>query len=168
MVFYRREKKILLFSYLIGVFSLIILVPKDKLRHATLAFLIKQVMTWIFGLLVVEKKLIEYPYRLLFRNSYKASFTFEFFLYPISCVIYNLYYPERRSHFIRVLYSIFFGLLLAVPEKFIVKYSRLIRYKKWNAFLSFATMVATNYLSHIFYRWFFMNNAEINDNSKGN
>lgn len=163
---YRREKTILFFSYLVGIFLLGKFVPKDKVRHATVAFLIKQVMTWLFGLLVVEKKLIEYPYRFFFRRSYKANFSFEFFLYPITCVIFNLYYPEKRSRFIKTLYSIAFAAFIAIPEALIVRYSRLIRYKKWNALLSFFTMMTTNYLSHIFYRWFFKHNAEIIDISK--
>ncbi|MEH7272491.1 CBO0543 family protein [Neobacillus vireti] len=57
-------------------------VPKNKIRHAPVIFLFKQVITWLFGLLVVEKNLIEYPFRLYFKKAYKGSFCFEYFFLP--------------------------------------------------------------------------------------
>lgn len=166
MASYRREKKILFFSYLTSALLLFIFVPKNKIRHATVPLLFKQVLTWLFGLIVVEKDLIRYPYRPFFKKTYKASFDFEYFIYPVSCAIYNLYYPEKRNRLIKIIYNIFFALLIAVPEVLIVRHSRLIRYRKWNWLLSSATMMATNYLSHIFYKWFFKNDSEIFNPSK--
>ena len=58
------KEKIIIFSAYIGTtFLLFKFVPKNKIRHALIPFLFKQVITWFFGLLVVEKKLISYPYR---------------------------------------------------------------------------------------------------------
>ena len=153
MILYRREKTVMMSAYIIGIFLLLRFVPKDKIRHAAVAFLFKQVITWLFGLLVVEKKLIEYPYRPFFKKTYKASFDFEYFLYPVLCVIFNLHYPKKRNPLIKTLYYFMFAALTTGFEGLIVKYTKLVRYKNWNLYWSFITMWFTNYLSHVFYTW---------------
>lgn len=159
MVSNRKEKAIIVSSYIISAFLLLKLVPKDKIRRAIIPFLYKQVITWLFGLLVVEKNLIEYPYRPFFKKTYKASFCFEYFLYPVFSVFYNLYYPERRNIWIKILYNFIHTSVLTGLEVLIVRYTRLIRYKKWNWYWSFITMWFSNYLSHVFYKWFFKDNS---------
>jgi hypothetical protein len=62
----RKEKTIIVSPYIISVFLLLKFVPKDKIRRATIPFLFKQAITFLFGLPVVEKNLIEYPYRPFF------------------------------------------------------------------------------------------------------
>ena len=151
----RKEKAVLFSSYLLSIFLLIKFVPKDKIRHATVPFLSKQVITWLFGLIVVEKKLIEYPYRLIFKDTYKGSFCFEYFLYPVFCVLYNLYYPDTKARWIKMIYNFIHTTILASCEALIVKYTKLIRYRKWNIYMSFISMGLSNYVSHRFYKWFF-------------
>ncbi len=152
MTFYRKEKTIMASAYMIGIFLLLRFVPKDKIRHATVAFLLKQIMTWIFGLLVVEKGLIEYPYRPFFKKTYKASFDFEFFLYPVLSALFNIHYPEKRNILLKALYYFMYTSLITGPEVLLVKYTKLIRYKKWHWYWSFITMWLSNYLSHVFYK----------------
>jgi hypothetical protein len=153
VTFYRKEKTIMASAYMIGIFLLLRFVPKDKIRHATVAFLFKQVISWLFGLLVVDKGLIEYPYRPFFKKTYKASFDFEFFLYPVLCALFNIHYPEKRNILIKALYYFIYTSLIAGPEVLLVKYTKLIHYKKWHWHWSFITMWISYYLSHIFYKW---------------
>jgi hypothetical protein len=68
-------------------------IPKHKYRQASFIFLFSQLLSWIFGLLVVEIGWIEYPVRELHKAN-ATSFTFEFLVLPIMCVFFNLYYPE--------------------------------------------------------------------------
>jgi hypothetical protein len=155
MTSYRKEKNILFFAYILSALLLFKFVPKDKIRHASVIFLFKQVITWLFGLLVVEKNLIEYPFRLFFKRTYKASFCFEYFFYPVFSVLFNLYYPDKRNIVIKALYNFSHTSLITGIEVLIVKYTRLIRYKRWNWYWSFITMFAANHLSHVYYMWIF-------------
>jgi hypothetical protein len=145
---------------MISIFLLIKFVPKDKIRHALVPFLSKQVITWLFGLLVVEKNLIEYPYRPFFKKTYKASFCFEYFFYPLVSTLFNLYYPEKRNILIKTLYYFIHTSLITWLEVLIVTYTKLIRYKKWNWYWSFITIGFSNYLSRVFYKWFFKEKIE--------
>ncbi|MCT2537293.1 hypothetical protein NC661_14800 [Aquibacillus koreensis] len=129
-------------------------IPKNKVRHGTVAFLYKQMVTWLFGLLVVEKGLIKYPVR-IFNKANKTSFSFEYFIYPTFCAIFNLYYPENKDRFIKFLYYIFHAGILTIGEVFVERYTNLIKYVKWKWYWSFITMGITYYTSRLFYRWFF-------------
>lgn len=157
---YRKERMIIASAYALSAFLLLNFVPKNKIRYAVVPFLFKQVITWFFGLLVVEKKLIEYPYRPFFNKTYKASFCFEYIFYPTICVLFNLYYPEKRSVSVKILYCVMYSSLLTSVEVLFVKYTKLIRYKKWHWYWSFITLCITNYTSHVFYKWFFKNDLE--------
>ncbi|WP_051359457.1 CBO0543 family protein [Paucisalibacillus globulus] len=155
MASYRKEKTILAASIITSVVLVLKFVPRNKVRPAILSFLFKQVITWLFGLLVVEKNLIKYPYRVFFKKTYKASFSFEFIAYPAFCILFNLYYPEKKNIWIKVTYYFIHTSILTGLEVLMVKYTKLIRYVKWKWYFSFITMWLSNYLSHIFYRWFF-------------
>ncbi|EIJ79134.1 hypothetical protein PB1_16294 [Bacillus methanolicus PB1] len=151
---YKVEKTILVSSWIVTLLLLIRFVPRDKIREAQIPFLFKQIVTWLFGLIVVEKGLIEYPYRLLFKKTYKGSFCFEYFIYPALCALFNLYYPEKRNAFIKGLYYFFHTSLITVFEIIAVKYTKLIQYKKWTWYCSFITIWITYYISRLYYRWF--------------
>ncbi|MFD2442834.1 CBO0543 family protein [Bacillus sp. CGMCC 1.16607] len=150
-----KEKTIIAFAYIIVTFLLIKFVPKNKIRHALVSFLFKQVITWFFGLLVVEKNLIKYPYRPFFKKANKASFCFEYYIYPALCVIFNIYYPERGNYFIKTLYFFCHTSVITGLEILALKYTKLIRYKNWTWYWSFITIGFTYYVSHAFYKWFF-------------
>lgn len=150
----RRDKWILYSIWLFTVGLLIVFVPKNRLREGFLAFFIKQSLTWVFGLLVAEKGLIKYPVR-LFKKANKSSFSYEYFFYPASCVLFNLYYPEQKKFWIKAIYNILYTGLLTGIEVLAEKYTKLIKYVKWKWYWSFLTIWLTNYTSHLFYRWFF-------------
>ncbi|WP_330218272.1 CBO0543 family protein [Ornithinibacillus contaminans] len=132
-------------------------VPRNRIREAHVSFLFKQLITWLFGLLVVEKNLISYPNRLFFRKANRSSFTFEYFVYPALCTLFNLYYPEKPHIVKKLIYYLFHTSIITVFETFAVKYTNLIQYKKWTWYWSFITVWLTYYLSRIYHSWFFKN-----------
>ena len=76
----------------------------------------KQSITFVLGLLVVEKKLISYPSRLFFRKTIKSSFTFEYFVYPAVCTLFNLHFPEKRHNVIKFLYYFYYSSIITGLE----------------------------------------------------
>lgn len=151
----RLEKFIELSSWIVTSVILIKLVPKNRLKEAQVSFLFKQLITWLFGLIVVEKKLISYPYRQFFKKANKASFTFEYFVYPALCSIFNLYFPEKKHVLIKIFYYIFHTSIITGFEVFAERYTNLIHYKKWSWQYSFITIWCTYFLSRIYFKWFF-------------
>ncbi|WP_078379745.1 CBO0543 family protein [Sutcliffiella halmapala] len=151
----KAEKTIEVSSWIVMAFLLIRYVPKNKIREASVAFLFKQLITWLFGLAVVETGLIKYPSRLFFKHATKSSFTFEYFVYPGLCVLFNLYYPEKRNLLVKALYYTFHAGIITFFELIAVNFTQLIRYPKWTWYWSFLTMWSSNYLSRLFFRWFY-------------
>ncbi|TCJ02216.1 CBO0543 family protein [Cytobacillus praedii] len=155
---YKKEKTIIVSALTVTFFLIVRFVPKDKIREAQLIFLFKQVLTWLFGLIVVEMGLIKYPYRLFFKKASKSSFSFEYFIYPALSVLYNLHYPEKRKLLVRILFNTLYPSLITLLEMIALKYTRLIKYEKnWSWYWSFISMFITNYLSHLYFKWFFKN-----------
>ncbi|WP_216827433.1 CBO0543 family protein [Alkalihalobacterium elongatum] len=149
-----KDKKILISAWIITIVLLIINIPKQQIRRAILAFLYKQMVTWLFGLLVVEKGLIKYPVR-FFRKTNKSSFSFEYFIYPAFCSILNVKYPEKSSKAIQFLYIILNAGWITVVEVLLERYTKLIKYVNWKWYWSFITLALTDFSSRLFYRWFF-------------
>src|SRR5690606_547115 len=152
---YKLEKSIEVGAWIATILLLIKFVPKKRMREAQVAFMFKHVITWIFGLLVVEKNLISYPQRLFFKKAIKSSFTFEYFVYPALCALFNLYYPERKSAIKKFLYYFFHTGIITAFEAFAVRYTKLIKYHKWSWYWSFITIWTTYYISHLYHNWYF-------------
>ena len=148
------ERMILYSSYIVIVILILWLVPKHKTREAFVIFLFKQVLTWVFGLLVVQYKLIEYPVR-FFSYASRSSFTFEYFVYPAVCIFFNIYYPFKKAWWIKFFHYVKFSSLITVIELVLERYTELIVYIKWEWYLTWITLFFTFYLSNKFYRWFF-------------
>ncbi|MCU9614865.1 hypothetical protein OEV98_15075 [Caldibacillus lycopersici] len=151
------DKTIELSAWTVTILLLIKFVPKRRIREAIIPFFFKQCITWIFGLMVVEKRLISYPIRLFFNRATKSSFTFEYFVYPSLCVLFNLYYPKKSNNVQKLLYYFFHTAIITCFEIYAVKFTKLIKYDKWSWYWSFASIWVTYYLSHIFYQWYFKN-----------
>ena len=153
------DRTIELLAWIVTSLLLIKFVPRKRMREAIVSFLFKQVITWLFGLLVVEKDLISYPNRLFFKKTIKSSFTFEYFVYPGLCALFNLYYPENKPKIIKFLYYSFHTSIITIFEIIAVKYTNLIKYNKWSWYWSFITMYMSYFFSRIFQRWFFRINT---------
>ncbi|MGN7401844.1 CBO0543 family protein [Cytobacillus praedii] len=157
---HKIEKRLEISTWVITSILLLLFLPRKRLREAVPVFLFKQFMTWFFGLLVVESGRIKYPIRLFFKNTTKSSFTFEYFVYPSFCALFNLYYPAKRNKGIKFLYYFAHTSLLTVLEFFIEKYTKLITYKKWGWYWSFSSIWVTYYISRVFHNWFFKDPAD--------
>ncbi|WP_428908313.1 CBO0543 family protein [Niallia sp. Krafla_26] len=141
----------------IGIFVLLLFnfVPRKRFREENIIFLFKQLITFLFGLLAVERKFLEYPSRVFFRRTLRSSFTFEYFIYPTICTLFNLYYPEKRGYFVKFLYYFVHTAPIAAFEVFAKKYTNIIRYKNgWTWYWSFITLWISNYISRIYHQWF--------------
>lgn len=152
-----KENKIVVITWVSLVLLLFWLVPQDKIREASVIFLFKQALTWILGLVIAEKNLIEYPVR-LFKNATKSSFTFEYFAYPTICVFFNLYYPFEESIIYLFAHYFFYTTLITVFELLLERYTDLIIYLKWKWYWTWTSVFITFYISSLYYRWFFQLN----------
>ncbi|GAA3325753.1 hypothetical protein GCM10020331_058910 [Ectobacillus funiculus] len=85
------EQGIEIASWMIAIALLYFYVPKRKYREAHVSFLFMQVVTWFLGVITVELKLLEYPVR-FFSYTTRTSFTFEYFVFPVVSVMFNLYF----------------------------------------------------------------------------
>ncbi|WP_078428392.1 CBO0543 family protein [Alkalihalobacterium alkalinitrilicum] len=154
MAKHRLEKNIIISSTVITILLLLVYVPRTKVRQALVSLLFHQVITWYFGLLVVEKGLVQYPYRYYFKKSNKSSFIFEYLIFPALAVLFNLYYPEQQTFLKKSLYYFKYTAVVTFFEIIAVKFTDLIRYKNWAWYWSFMTIGVSYYISHAFYRWF--------------
>lgn len=150
-----KEQVIEISSWIVSAILLLILVPLARIREALVVYFFKQVITWYFGVVVVQKGLIEYPVR-FFAKATNTSFSFEFFVYPTICVIFNLYYPFGKSSLLQILYYICFASAITVFELILEKRTDLIKYLKWSWLWTWITLFITFALSNWFYRWFFL------------
>jgi hypothetical protein len=154
-----REVLLIILGWVITITLLIIFVPKNKIRHASLIFFFKQNLTWILGLLVVQLNLIEYPVRSL-SNATKSSFDFEYFIYPSFCVLFNLHYPYKKGFLSQFLYYVYFCSGLTIIEVYVEKYTDIIEYINWAWYVTWISFFITFYISRRFYVWFFKLNQK--------
>ncbi|WP_216831145.1 CBO0543 family protein [Alkalihalobacterium elongatum] len=166
MVKHTLERSISVSSTLISIILLFVFVPKSKIRQALVSFLFHQVITWFFGLLVVEKGLVTYPYRLYFQKSNKSSFIFEYLIFPTLAVFFNLYFPKKRNLWLKIAHYLFFTSIITFFETVAVKYTHLIKYRKWTWYWSFITIWLSYYISHVFYSWYFQNRKVLTTNKQ--
>ncbi len=154
MVVLNTEYLILIAAWLIGIFSLFVFIPKNQIRQAWVLFLFKQALTWSLGHIVAEYELIRYPVRLLTHAS-RTSFTFEFFIYPVICIFFNLYYPHNKKLSRQAMHYIVYCSSIALVEVVLEIYTDVIEYVHWNWFVTWISLGITFYFSRQFYLWFF-------------
>jgi hypothetical protein len=83
--------------WVIMIIALLLFVPKNKKREASVVYTFTCFLGFFIGLFIVQMKWIEYPARMLFRYAERAEFTFEFVLYPTICVLFVLHYPWKKK-----------------------------------------------------------------------
>jgi hypothetical protein len=105
-------------------------------------------------LLVVEFGLIEYPVR-LFPHASETSFSFEYFIYPSICVVFNLHFPVGKNVFRRFFHYASYCSIITIIEIIAEKYTNIIKYVNWAWYITWITLFITFYASRKFYLWFF-------------
>ncbi|WP_442920040.1 CBO0543 family protein [Metabacillus sp. B2-18] len=85
----------------------------------------------------------------------RSSFTFEYFVYPALCSLFNLYYPEKSNKVVKLTYYFIHTSIISFFEIIAVKYTNLIKYNNWTWYWSFITIWLTYYVSRIYHRWFY-------------
>lgn len=149
----KLEWGILLLVWFI-TFGVLFTIPKDKRRIALIAVLFKQLITWVTGLVVVEFNLISYPINFL-SDVNKASFTYEFYIYPVTCGVFNAFYPNSRSKLYQFLYYCAYCTVLTIPEDLFEKHTELIHYINWSWYWTWITLFLTFLGTRLFCVWFF-------------
>lgn len=149
-----RDYILIAIEWIITIVLLIRYIPKNKIREAHVIFFFKQLLTWLLGLTVVEFRLVEYPVR-EFPYANKTSFTFEYFVYPAICAIFNLHYPEKKSTFGQFMYYFYYCTAMTILEVLTEKYTNIITYIHWTWYLTWISLFLTFYISRKYYKWFF-------------
>lgn len=142
-------------SWIIAIILLYLGVSKNKYREAFVSFLFMQALTWFFGGVVVQLKLIQYPVR-FFPHAFQSSFTFEYFVFPAVSVLFNLYFPKNGTKVKKLVYFLAFPTILTCAEVVLEIYTDCIEYVKWHWFFSWITMLVALYVSYKFFKWFFL------------
>jgi hypothetical protein len=153
------EKVIIYSVWVIGFVSLWF-IPKNKYFEVSFIFLFAQLQTWIFGLIVVEFGLIQYPVRELSKAN-STSFTFEYFIMPIMCIFFNLYFPDTKSTPLKILYYIECLLPFTLIELIVERYTLILKYTHWHGYLTFISMLIVFYIVRMVYKWFFKINKPL-------
>ncbi|WP_436239600.1 CBO0543 family protein [Paenibacillus sp. LjRoot153] len=152
---------ILYFVWIVTTILLVIFIKRKDLLRAQLSFMFMQVPTWLFGTLVVKGRFIEYPVGFL-SVVYKASFTFEYFVFPAISAIFNVHFPREKSWLIKTMYTLSFPSIMTLCEVLLEKYTDLIKYINWSWYLSFITLTITLLLSYWYYLWFCKKTMKMN------
>jgi hypothetical protein len=155
-----KEYALILFEWLITIGLLIKFIPRNKIREAYVGFTFKQILTWVLGLTVAEFGLIEYPVR-LFSNANKASFTFEYFVYPSICAIFNVNFPENKSNFKNFMYYFYYCTSLTIAEVIFERYTNIIKYIHWTWYVTWITLLITFFMTRKFYIWYLKLNKNV-------
>jgi len=131
-------------------------IPAEKARDAFILFLSIQFFSWPIGLFVVEMKWIEYPVQLFpnDNNDYRSSLYFEFFLFPITAILFNLYYPSSRRVTPKLFYYLLIAAFFTCIEFILERFTKLVDYHKWQWYWSYFSVMLILYLSHKYYKWF--------------
>ncbi|WP_313800381.1 CBO0543 family protein [Cytobacillus sp.] len=154
----RVEWWIILSVYALST-GILFFIPKNKIRLAVVAFLFKQIITFLIGLVVVELGLIEYPIR-LFASINRTSFTYEYYAFPVTCALFTVWYPNNRGRFIQLGYYVGFTSILTIGEVIIEKYTDLITYIHWEWYISWITICCSFFITRLFCIWFFSKSAD--------
>lgn len=151
---FMMDRLILISVDLIAALLLVFKTPKDKLREASIIFFFKQTMTWSIGLLVVESGLITYPIR-EFVKAGATSFSFEYFIYPSLCVIFNLQYPMGKKKWKKAGWIVGFPTIMTIIEVIIERKTELIEYMNWTWYWTWITLLLTFLISRVYFLWIY-------------
>jgi len=149
-----RDYIFIIIEWIVTIGLLVKFIPKNKIREASIAFFFKQLLTWILGLSVAQLKLIDYPVR-LFPYASRTSFTFEYFVYPSMCAIFNIHYPKKKNFFGQFMYYCYYCTTITILEIYVEKHTNILKYIHWTWYITWITLFITFYMTRTYYVWFF-------------
>ncbi len=137
-----------------ALLALIFAVDWRYFRDWVVVFLYKCVLDALWGSAVVNSGRLDYPFRQL-PHFYDTSLLFEFWVFPILCILYNQ--VTRKAGIWPILYcAVLFSAGMTAIEYPLELYTDLIRYKQWSWFTTLYTLTITFLSSRVFiafYRW---------------
>lgn len=99
------DKIVILILWILLPLTLILIVPRDRIREAVAAFFFFQTLTWVFSIGLSYFGFLTSPVR-LFEEATKISFTSEYLVFPTAAVLFQLYYPSGSSKVKRVFHYV--------------------------------------------------------------
>jgi hypothetical protein len=150
------DRWLLVASLLSGIFLLWKFAPRERAREAWVIGLFLQSITWVSGLFVVEMKWISYPVALFSRTNdvNRASFSFEFFLFPVVAILFSLNYPSQQPLWFRFLYYTIIIGFFTLMEVLLEWKTNLVQYHEWKWYWTFITVWISLFLNHQYYIYF--------------
>ncbi|HBC94647.1 MAG TPA: hypothetical protein DCZ10_17555 [Pelotomaculum sp.] len=148
------ELTISVISALIGLLLLIFAVDWRYFRDWVVIFLYKSTLDCLWGAAVINLDLLAYPFRQL-PFLFDVSLLFDFWVFPILCVLYNQITRELGFRLI-LAYAVLFSAGITAIEYPLELYTELISYHRWSWYISFITLTITLLSSRAFiafYRW---------------
>lgn len=100
----------LLFIWTIFPLLLLIFVPKDRVRELIAVFLFFQTLTWLFSIVLTHYDLLGAG-TLEFPNATKVNFSLEYIVFPTIAVFFQLYFPEQKATYLKIVYYLCFVFL---------------------------------------------------------
>lgn len=132
-------------------------IPKEKIRLAFAAFSAFQAVTWLYDVILVQLKVVEYPVR-IFVKSTSINFLPEFLVYPAVFAWFILLYPRKPGLLRRCAHYIFFISLPIWFIYFITKYTELERFTTgltlWQFIRMYASFFTLFVLCRFYLKWF--------------
>lgn len=148
------EMMISISAFVITLLLLIFAIDWRYFRDWIVVLLFKSHLDCLWGSPVVTLQLIEYPARFL-PKYYETSILFEFWVFPILCVLYNQVTMKRGIVAI-IGYALVFSAGITAVEYPLELYTNLIHYIDWSWFTTFYTLLITFLMSRAFiafFRW---------------
>jgi NADH:ubiquinone oxidoreductase subunit 2 (subunit N) len=149
----KLEHWILIVVWVIAL-ALIFTIPRNKRRLAVIAFLFKQCLTYLLGLVAVELSLLAYPVREL-ASINRTSFTYEFMAYPMVCAVFNSHYPNHRNGWHKFAYYAAYCTVLTGTEVLLEHNTDLVLYLDWDWWWTWLSLLATFWMTRTFCVLFF-------------
>ena len=139
---------------LLALLALIFIIDWRYFRDWVVVYLYKCVIDSLWGNAVAHTKALEYPFRQL-PQYYDSSLLFEYWIFPVLCILYNQITRERGIWPI-LYYAVLFSAGITAIEHPLELYTNLIKYHNWSWFTTFYTLIITFLAARAFiafYRW---------------
>lgn len=142
------DKNILRFFLLSGLSLLPFLFKRKPIKDWILVFFIKAFYSVFFDTIVVRKKKVSYPVRLL-PKLFDINILYDLVLFPVACVLYNQI--SFHSKTLKAILQVFlFSIPMTITEVWAEKKTRLIKYHKgWSWYITFISLTLSFWLVRV-------------------